>query len=175
MTERTPPEGVPVALRLGTSAELPIPEVIRDAPHKETRRPGRPPGKRTLQNSPRLIAGASSRIRRVTQNKPSPRRKQATEKMTGQKANTNAGTSRRKDKIVSEVASMSAAKEGEFLVVVLDERGCDVDSEQIAELLGDAGNSVSFPFVLTSPCFGLKLISYRGELSLQMKRLERTY
>lgn len=96
MTERTPPERVPVALRLGTSAELPIPEVIRDAPHKETRRPGRPPGKRTLQNSPRLIAGASSRIRRVAQNKPSPRRKQATEKKTGQKANTNAGTSRRK-------------------------------------------------------------------------------
>ena len=26
----------------------------------------------------------------------------------------------------------------EILVVVLDERGCDVDSEQIAELLGDA-------------------------------------
>ncbi|KAL0649239.1 hypothetical protein Bca4012_091930 [Brassica carinata] len=112
MTERTPPELVPVALRLGTSAELPIPEVIRDAPHKETRRPGRPPGKRTLQNSPRLIAGASSRIRRVTQSKPSPRRKQATEKMTGQKANTNEGTSRRKGQkeyaIVEELAGFGA-------------------------------------------------------------------
>lgn len=105
MTERTPPERVPVALRLGTSAELPIPEVIRDAPHKETRRPGRPPGKRTLQNSPRLIAGASSRIRRVTQNKPSPRRKQATEKKTGQKANTNVGTSRRKGQKESSTTS----------------------------------------------------------------------
>lgn len=28
--------------------------------------------------------------------------------------------------------------------MVLDERGRDVDSEQMAELLGDAGNSVSF-------------------------------
>jgi len=27
--------------------------------------------------------------------------------------------------------------------VVLDERGRDIDSEQMAELLGDAGNSVS--------------------------------
>ncbi|CAF1787729.1 unnamed protein product [Brassica napus] len=30
---------------------------------------------------------------------------------------------------------------GQAVVVVLDERGRDVDSEQMAELLGDAGNS----------------------------------
>lgn len=37
--------------------------------------------------------------------------------------------------------------------MVLDERGRDIDSEQMADLLGDAGNSVSsyLLFVLTSP------------------------
>lgn len=34
--------------------------------------------------------------------------------------------------------------------MVLDERGRDVDSEQMAELLGDAGNSVSFGLSLCS-------------------------
>ncbi|ESQ46249.1 hypothetical protein EUTSA_v10000503mg, partial [Eutrema salsugineum] len=39
------------------------------------------------------------------------------------------------------VASMRQTQLGNLIVVVLDERGRDINSEQMADLLGDAGNS----------------------------------
>ncbi|KAL0732257.1 hypothetical protein Bca4012_008466 [Brassica carinata] len=88
-------ERIPAAMRLGENTAPTLTMEAGEAPCKEKRKPGRPPGKKSTQNSPRLTASASSRIRKVSQ-KPSPiRRKQASEKKTT-KPSSKAGTSRGK-------------------------------------------------------------------------------
>ncbi|KAF8112209.1 hypothetical protein N665_0066s0081 [Sinapis alba] len=100
------PDRIPAILRLGATTEPSNAKDQGDVPSKEKKRPWRPPGRKLAQNSPRLSAGASSRIRRVAQNKPSPtRRKQSLEKKTASKANSKADNSRRKGQIESSATS----------------------------------------------------------------------
>lgn len=88
-------ERIPAAMRLGENTAPTLTMEAGEAPCKEKRKPGRPPGRKSTQNSPRLTASASSRIRKVSQ-KPSPiRRKQVSEKKTT-KPSSKAGTSRGK-------------------------------------------------------------------------------
>ncbi|CAF1866997.1 unnamed protein product, partial [Brassica napus] len=66
-TERpASPERVPALLRLG-----PSPTAQAKSPPTEARRkPGRPPGKRRVNNSPKTLTGAGSRKRKLQQTKP---------------------------------------------------------------------------------------------------------
>ncbi|KAL0665184.1 hypothetical protein Bca4012_102022 [Brassica carinata] len=68
--EQTSAERVPTTLRLGPMIQ-PTTDTTHDAPMETgKRKPGRPPGKRKVQGSPKLQKGSSSRKRKLQQTKP---------------------------------------------------------------------------------------------------------
>lgn len=88
---------VPVALRLGPVLENERTKELTLPTAEEKRKPGRPPGRRTVQRSPKLVPGSGSKRRTATQNKPpTARRKLAADQNTTARAKTKTGTSRRK-------------------------------------------------------------------------------
>ncbi|XP_022568760.1 uncharacterized protein LOC111211769 [Brassica napus] len=90
-------ERVPATLRLGPiapSTQEPAPKVIKEA---GKRKPGRPPSKRTVQGSPKLIRGSTSKKRKTHQDKPTAtRRKLNQDSAQGnpQKSNSKPSSSR---------------------------------------------------------------------------------
>ncbi|KAF8089275.1 hypothetical protein N665_0511s0019 [Sinapis alba] len=101
-------ERMPVGLRLGPVNEIPIPSTTTCI---AKRKPGRPPGKRKIQSSPKSVAGASSRKRKTVQAKaPLCRKKLSTEAGPSTKS-TKASTARKSSATDHPVASQESASQ----------------------------------------------------------------
>lgn len=59
------PQRTPALLRLGPSGDANSPNAKQSKKETTKRKPGRPPGKKTIQSSPKNVAGSSLRKRRV--------------------------------------------------------------------------------------------------------------
>lgn len=69
------PQRTPVLQRLGPSVPAQAPDVTQTMQATTKRKPGRPPGKRTVQSSPKNTSDNSLRKRRVQSTKPPPCRR----------------------------------------------------------------------------------------------------
>lgn len=79
------PARTPAAQRITLPSEPQGEKDGADEAKSAKKKRGRPPGKRTISGSPKLMQGEGSRRRTVAQNKPSPNRRKPT---TGQRAHT---------------------------------------------------------------------------------------
>lgn len=92
----TSSERVPATMRLGPVLDPERSKELMSTAPGGKRKPGRPPGKRKVQGSPKLVAGSGSRRRTVSQNKPpTVRRRLAPDQNAVGKAKTKVGTTRR--------------------------------------------------------------------------------
>lgn len=90
-------ERIPATLRLGPPTQSPPAAAPPNTENPVKRKPGRPPGKRTVQQSPKLLKGSGSRKRKLQQTKPPlPRRRVTSEAAKGktQKGKARATSSR---------------------------------------------------------------------------------